>query len=105
MYQIQKGLIIQKIDKETVIFDAEESVLYTLNETAAEIFKMIKKGPKEEQIFEKMLKRYKVKKERVEKDVKEIVGELEKRKIVVFKNKVVLFLIHEFKEKLIDYFF
>jgi hypothetical protein len=26
MYQIQKGLIIQKIDKETVIFDAEESV-------------------------------------------------------------------------------
>ena len=66
---------------------------------------MIKKGPKEEQIFEKMLKRYKVKKERVEKDVKEIVGELEKRKIVVFKNKVVLFLIHEFKEKLIDYFF
>jgi len=46
MYQIQKGLIIQKIDKETVIFDAEESVLYTLNETAAEIFKMIEKGLK-----------------------------------------------------------
>jgi len=31
MYQIQKGLIIQKIDKEMVIFDAEESALYTLN--------------------------------------------------------------------------
>jgi len=27
MYQIQKGLIIEKIDKETVIFDAEESAL------------------------------------------------------------------------------
>ena len=38
MHQIQKGLIIQKLDKETVIFDAEESALYTLNETAAEIF-------------------------------------------------------------------
>ena len=47
---------------------------------------MIKNGPKEEQIVEKMVKRYKVKKERVEKDVKEIVGELEKRKIVVFKK-------------------
>jgi hypothetical protein len=35
MYQLQKGLIIQKIDKETVIFDAEESVLYSLNETTA----------------------------------------------------------------------
>mgnify|MGYP001057398700 CR=1 FL=1 len=38
MYQIQKGLNQQKIDKETVIFDAEESVLYTLNETAADNF-------------------------------------------------------------------
>jgi len=33
-----------------------------------------------------MVKKYKVKKERVEKDVKEIVGELEKRKIIVFKK-------------------
>ena len=41
MSQIQKGLIIQKIDKETVIFDAEESVLYTLNETASEIFRLL----------------------------------------------------------------
>ena len=86
MYQIQKGLIIQKLDKETVIFDAEESVLYTLNETAAEIFKMIKKGLKEEEIVEKMVKKYNVRKERVEKDVREIVGELEKRKILVLKK-------------------
>jgi len=35
MSQIQKGLIIQKIDKETVIFDAKESLLYSLNETTA----------------------------------------------------------------------
>jgi len=87
MYKIQKGLIIQKIDKETVIFDAEESVLYTLNETAAEIFKMIKKGLKEEEIVERMVKKYEVKKERVEKDVKELVEELRKRKILVLKNK------------------
>jgi len=86
MYQIQKGLIIQKIDKETVIFDAEESVLYTLNETAAEIFKMIKKGLKEDEIVEKMLKKYEVKKERVEKDVKELIEELRKRKILVLRK-------------------
>jgi len=82
MYQIQKGLIIQKIDKETIIFDAEESVLYTLNETAADIFKMLKKGLKEKDIVEKMVKKYKVKKEKVEKDVKELIEELKKKKII-----------------------
>ena len=84
MYQIQKGLIIQKIDKETVIFDAEESVLYTLNETASEIFRLLKKGLSEEEIVERMVKKYDVRKERVEKDVREIIGKLEKRKILVF---------------------
>jgi len=87
MYQIQKGLIIEKIDKETVIFDAEESVLYTLNETASEIFRLLKKGLKEEEIVERMVKKYDVRKERVEKDVREIIGKLEKRKILVLKNK------------------
>ena len=86
MYQLQKGLIIQKLDKETVIFDAEESVLYTLNETAVEIFKMIKKGLKEDKIIEKMLKKYQVKKERVEKDVKNLIEELKKRKILVLRK-------------------
>jgi hypothetical protein len=70
-----------------VIFDAEESVLYTLNATASEIFCLLKKGLKEEEIVERMVKKYKVKKERAEKDVKEMIGELEKRKIIVLKNK------------------
>jgi hypothetical protein len=87
MYQIQKGLIIQKIDKETVVFDAEESVLYTLNETASEIFRLLKKGLKKEEIVERIVKKYDVRKERVEKDVREIIGKLEKRKILVLKNK------------------
>ena len=87
MYQIQKGLIIQKIDKETVVFDAEESVLYTLNETASEIFRLLKKGLKKEEIVERIVKKYDVRKERVEKDVRELFKELEKRKILVLKNK------------------
>jgi hypothetical protein len=83
MYQIQKGLIIQKLDKETVIFDAEKSVLYTLNETAAEIFKMIKKGLEEDKIIEKIVKKYEVKKEKVEKDIKKLLEELKKKKIIL----------------------
>jgi hypothetical protein len=83
MYQIQKGLIIQKIDKETVIFDAEESVLYTLNETASEIFRLLKKGLKQEEIVEKIVKKYDVRKERVQNDVKELIKELKKKKIIL----------------------
>jgi hypothetical protein len=81
-YKIQKGLIVQKLGKETVIFDGEESVLYTLNETASEIFKMIKKGLSEEEIVEKMVKKYSLKKEKAEKDVRELVEELIKKGIV-----------------------
>ena len=81
-YRIQKGLIVQKLGKETVIFDGEESVLYTLNETASEIFKMIKKGLSEEEIVEKMVKKYSIKKEKAEKDVKELVEGLIKKGIV-----------------------
>jgi len=54
-------------------------MLYTLNETAADIFKMIKKGLKEDEIIERMLKKYQVKKERVEKDVKALIGVLKKK--------------------------
>jgi len=81
-YKIQKGLIVQKLGKETVIFDGEESVLYTFNETAAEIFKMIKKGLEEDTIVEKMVQKYSIKKERAEKDVKELVEGLIKKGIV-----------------------
>jgi hypothetical protein len=81
-YHVQKGLIVQKLGKETVIFDGEESVLYTLNETASEIFKMIKKGLSEEEIVEKMVKKYSIKKEKAEKDVKELVEGLIKKGIV-----------------------
>jgi hypothetical protein len=83
MYQVQKGLIIQKIDKEIVIFDVEESLLYTLNETASEIFRMLKKGSKEEKIVERMVKKYEVKKEKVEKDIKKLLEELKKKKIIL----------------------
>lgn len=81
-YRTQKGLIVQKLGKETVIFDGEESVLYTLNQTASEIFKMLKKGLSEEEIVEKMVKKYSIKKERAEKDVRELVEELIKKGIV-----------------------
>lgn len=81
-YKIQKGLIVQKIDDKTVIFDAEESILYTLNETAAYIFQKLKRGFDKEKIIDQMTKRYQVKKERLEKDFDEFIEKLKKKKII-----------------------
>jgi len=82
-YKIQKGLIVQKkIDKKTVIFDGEESILYTFNETAAEIFQLLKKGFKEKEIIEKLVKKYQTKPEKIKKDLSELINKLKKNKII-----------------------
>ena len=81
-YKINKGFITQKLDDKTVIFDGEESVLYTFNETASFIFKKIKKGEEKEKIIEMVEKKYGIKEDRAEKDFNELVADLKKRKII-----------------------
>jgi len=81
-YKINKGLITQKLDDKTVIFDGEESVLYTFNETASFIFKKLKKGEEKEKIIEMVEKKYDIKKERAEKDFNELTADLKKKKII-----------------------
>lgn len=81
-YKINKGFITQKLDDKTVIFDGEESVLYTFNETASFIFKKIKKGEEREKIIEMVKKKYDIKKDRAEKDFNELIADLKKKKIV-----------------------
>ncbi|PIV09985.1 hypothetical protein COY59_03190 [Candidatus Gottesmanbacteria bacterium CG_4_10_14_0_8_um_filter_37_24] len=81
-YRINKGFIIQKLDNKTVIFDGEESVLYTFNQTASEIFRLLKKGLTKEEIIGKIIKKYSAKKEKIEKDFNELVSNLKKKKII-----------------------
>lgn len=81
-YKINKGFIIQKLDDKTVIFDGEESVLYTFNETASYIFQKLKGGWEEDKIISGLVKKYQVKEERARKDFKELVVELLKKKII-----------------------
>jgi len=81
-YKINKGLITQKLGKETVIFDADKSVLFTFNETASYIFAKLKSGWEKDKIVAAMLKRYHVKEARAEKDFEELVLKLLKKKII-----------------------
>ena len=84
-YKLNKGFVTQKLDEKTVIFDGEESVLYTFNETASEIFRLLKKNLEEKEIIEKITKKYLIKKEKVEKDFNELIADLKKKKIISSK--------------------
>lgn len=84
-YTITKGLITQKLDNKTVIFDGEESVLYTFNETASYIFLKIKAKWDKEKIILSLVKKYGVKEDRAKKDVKELIKVLLKKRIVLKK--------------------
>lgn len=82
MFKVQKGLITQKIDDQILIFDPEKSTLYALNETAYEIFQQLKKGQKRKIIIENILKKYQVKKEKLEKDYNKLINDLLKKGII-----------------------
>lgn len=81
-YKIQKGLIVEKLDNDLAIFDVNQSILYTLNETAAYIFQQLKKGKEKEEIIEGLLKKYAVKKERAQKDFDQLIEKLKEKGIV-----------------------
>jgi len=81
-YKINKGFIVQKLDDKMVIFDGEESVLYTFNETASFIFKKLKKGLPEKEIIQDVVKKYKITEKKARKDLKDLLAELKKKKII-----------------------
>lgn len=82
VYTINKGLITQKLDKKTVIFDGEKSVLYTFNETANYIFQKIKAKWDGKKIILSLVKKYNVNEEQAKKDVQELIKLLKDKKII-----------------------
>lgn len=81
-YKINKGLITQKVDKETVIFDGDESVLYTFNEAASFIFKQLTLGKKNDEIINSLVKKYEIKEENAKKDLDSFLKDVIAKKII-----------------------
>lgn len=82
-YQLNKGYVTQRIDKQTVIFDGESSILYTFNETASFVFALIKKGLSDKEIIQKIVSVYEVSPETARADFVKLLGELIAKNIVV----------------------
>lgn len=81
-YKINKGFIVQKLGNKTTIFDGEKSMLYTFNETATYIFQKLKSGWDKKRIIESMLKKFKVKEEKLANDFDDLIRDLKSKKII-----------------------
>lgn len=81
--KIKKGLIVQKIDNETVIYDVEQAKMHTINETASFIFQKIKTIKNSEEVVNKLVKKYNITKDEARKDVNDFIKTLIKQKILV----------------------
>lgn len=86
-YKINKGFITQKLDDKTVIFDGEESVLYTFNETASYIFRKLKSCTGKDQIVSLLVKRYGIKEKKALADFTDLIRDLLAKKIITQKIK------------------
>lgn len=86
-YRVLKGLITQKLDDKTVIFDGEKSILYTFNESASYIFRKIKSGSDKSQILSALVKRYGIKEKKAERDFNILINDLLAKKVITQKTE------------------
>jgi hypothetical protein len=81
-YKINKGIILIKKDAEISIFDPDESLLFTLNETGAFIFQHLKTHTSTEDIMLKMTKIYHISPQKAKKDIQDLLKKLQKHHII-----------------------
>jgi len=81
-YKIRKGAVVQKVPEGIIIFDVEESKLYTFNETAAVIFQGLKKDRTIEQIADALTSEYDITSEKAKKEIMKCIRSLETLHIV-----------------------
>jgi hypothetical protein len=81
-FKINKGFISQKIGHKLSIFDGDESLLYTFNETASFIFAKIKLGWNAAKIISSLAKKYHIDEMRAKKDTTQLIKELKQKKII-----------------------
>lgn len=81
-YNLNKGYIIKKIEENITIFDAEQSLLYTLNKTGSYIFTKIKLGWNKDKIINALVKNYNIKKSNAQDDLNALINDLLTKKIV-----------------------
>lgn len=81
-YKVNKEIVHQVIDGELVIFDSDNSLLLTLNETATAIFNSLSKEQTIDDIVRLMTSEFDVETKQAKKDTRTLIDELIKKNIV-----------------------
>lgn len=80
--KINSDVIIQKIGGKLTVFDANHSVMFTLNKTAEIIFNKLKSGWTAEKIAGFLAEKFSVSKETSKRDTLALIQTLEKKGIL-----------------------
>lgn len=82
-WHLNSDFIFEFIDGKLTVFDAEKSFLYTFNETASYIFKLLKKNETKQSIVDRMQKRYDITQEVAAKDFDALLSSLKTKQILL----------------------
>ncbi len=82
-YKVNKGHITEYIDETLVIFDGENSVLFSLNETATFIFNQIKSGKSSKRIIKALTERYDIDETKARNDLNRLLKQMETEDIIL----------------------
>lgn len=80
---LHEHILVQKIDNNIVLLDAEASHLHSLNETGTYIFEELQKNADIGRIAELISKQFTVSKEQAKKDIVDLYETLKKKKVIV----------------------
>ena len=82
-YRVNPAFIVQKIGKKTGVYDAEKSVMHTFNDSAGYIFLGLQLQWSKDKIVEKLMEKYKVKKNVAQTDLETAMEDMMKKKILL----------------------
>lgn len=80
--QVRQGVVFRKVGGQHVLLDLQSGDFYSLNETGTEMWDLLNQGLSSEEVVQRMVEMYAVADEAASADLRELVGELERKGLV-----------------------
>jgi hypothetical protein len=86
-YTIPSSVVMQKIDDEALLMDADTHLFYELNATAAVLWEVIEQYDNFDDVVTEMLAYFEVSKEELEDDLKNFMLSLQEQGMILLNEK------------------